>query len=133
MRNIRKIRLTGARDIRIIRDMRKIDATTAAKNLGGLIEEVLGGESFTITRYGKPIAVLGPAVLRAHDPQAEAVIAAAPSHRPVPTDAIIVNTASDTTTSGTPRTWAQRNPEQAERDKILGGMKPNKRKDEIPK
>jgi prevent-host-death family protein len=40
--------------------MRKISATAARTNLLRLLDEVERGESFLITRYGKPIAWLSP-------------------------------------------------------------------------
>lgn len=38
--------------------METINATVAARSLGSLLDRVLEGESFTITRQGRPIAVM---------------------------------------------------------------------------
>ena len=55
--------------------MPEIDTGTAGKTLGQLVGKVLEGEVFTLTRYGKPVAVLGPIAepIRATPPTVEVV------------------------------------------------------------
>lgn len=94
--------------------MRNIDSTRAAKTLGSLLGDVLAGEEYTITRYGKPIARLVPVRARAHD-----TIVAAPTAPPV-----VINST---------KSWAERQPEQQGRDQILNAMNTKPRKEDIPK
>ncbi len=41
--------------------MRTMTATEASRGFSGLLDAVEGGESVTITRGGRPVAILGPA------------------------------------------------------------------------
>lgn len=47
--------------------MAEVSTAEAKKHLSDLLQRVQSGESFTITRYGKPVATLNPPRQRAPD------------------------------------------------------------------
>lgn len=68
-----QVKLLGTlyRELRKIRNsdmlcvMRELDASTAGRTFGQLIDEVrISGEPVTVTRYGRPMVVISPAVTR---------------------------------------------------------------------
>ncbi len=48
--------------------MKTIGAFEAKTHFSELLERVIHGEVFTVTRRGKPVATLGPSAVREHRP-----------------------------------------------------------------
>lgn len=79
--------------------MTDVDIASARAGLSSLVERVAGGESFTLTRYGKPVARLVPVETAAELPAEQRATSA----------------------------WVDRNPKQAATDAILSRVRKPKR------
>lgn len=60
--------------------MRDIDASTAVRNFRNMLDEAQAGESFAITRFGRPVAALIPwPEVAAPEKDAQAIVTPAPA------------------------------------------------------
>jgi antitoxin (DNA-binding transcriptional repressor) of toxin-antitoxin stability system len=95
----------------------RIEAGKVVRTFGAYCDRVLAGETFILTRFGRDIAVLGPA---------KPIDQAWPLSKPVvPIKQNRVDAVADPAKPGkaTVQTYSQRQGAQAARDKILGGVK----------